>query len=84
VYYINWDEIKPWPELLAKCHKVEVDRFKNSLGDMRRWARKNTSSLIWIEVLDTNDIGSWRGPDDLAIFYFGREHDALLFQLRWV
>lgn len=83
MYSIDWEKIAPKPELLALCHKVDVDGDKYSAGEMRRWARKNTNSLIWIDVVDMSDISSWRGPDNYVTFYFGSEHDALLFQLRW-
>lgn len=83
MYSIDWNNVQPRPELLAQCHRVDVDGYKHSAGEMRRWARKNTNSLIWIEILDMSDISSWSGPDNLVTFYFGNEQDALLFQLRW-
>ncbi len=83
MYVIDWDKVTPKPELLALCHRVEVDGYKHSAAEMRRWARKNTNSFIWLETLDMSDISSWSGPDNLVTFYFGNKDDALLFQIKW-
>lgn len=83
MYIIDWDQVKPKLELLAQCHRVDVDGHKHSVGEMRRWARKHLTSLVWLESTDMSDISSWTGPDDLVSFYFGNKDDALLFQIKW-
>lgn len=70
----------PPQELLDQCVQVILgDPVKPHL--IKKWARENCSSYVWMELLDVSDV-SYK-YDICCAFYFGDKKDALMFQLRW-
>ena len=80
---INRDQFKPPMDVLNQCFKAEADGDRYHPKDMRTWAREHCESFVWWESLDFSDISSWRGPDNLCVYYFSKEVDATAFRLRW-
>jgi hypothetical protein len=86
----DWDEnykkLVPPPDVLRQCHKIIItDNEAGGAGEpfwkIKKWARANCKSFIWMEVSDVSDVSYvW---DELATYYFADEKDLLMFAMKY-
>jgi hypothetical protein len=48
---------------------------------MKKWCREQNLSLMWSELVETNDVSAYF--DEVAAFYFIDPADATLFTLKF-
>lgn len=82
MYVNNYSIPVPPKEILDKCHQVLITDPAFRLWQMKRWCREQDLSLVYSELVGTEDV-SGCPYDEIAAFYFIDEKDATAFTLKF-
>jgi hypothetical protein len=76
------NRFKPTEEDLEKCEQVLITDPAFRMWQMRKWCRENDLSLVWSELVGTEDV-SGCPYDEIAAFWFIDPRDATAFTLKF-
>jgi len=77
----NFTLPRPSDQALAQCHEVIINDPAFRMWAMKKWCREQNLSLMWSELVETNDVSAYF--DEVAAFYFIDPADATLFTLKF-
>jgi hypothetical protein len=75
-------DLKPPRALLDQCYRVLLTDLEEPAWRIKKWAREHCQSFVWVELVDTSDVGY--NYDNVWAFYFSEEADKILFALTWI
>jgi hypothetical protein len=81
MYVNNYTLPRPPEEVLNQCHAVYINDPAFRMWAMKKYCTENTLSLVWSELVETNDVSAYF--DEAAAFYFIDPADATLFTLKF-
>jgi len=77
----DFDQFKPPPEMLLRCHEVLISDPQIPPWKMKKWCWEHELSFVWFEEVDTSDVSPMF--DTVAAFYFIEAKDAVTFTLKF-
>lgn len=86
VWSDDYKKMVPPQEILNKCYQIIIsDNDAGGAGEpfwkIKKWALAHCKSFVWMDVSDVSDVSLYY--DELAVYYFGDERDALMFKLKY-
>jgi hypothetical protein len=81
MYVNNYTLPRPPEEVLNQCHAVYINDPAFRMWAMKKYCTENTLSLVWSELVETNDVSAYF--DEAAAFYFVDPADATMFRLKF-
>jgi hypothetical protein len=73
--------LRPPEAMLEQCHQVLIGDPAFRMWQMKRYSQEQNLSLIWSELVETNDVSAFF--DEVCVFYFIDPADATLFRLKF-
>jgi hypothetical protein len=77
----NYTLPKPAESVLDQCYQVLIGDPAFKTRAMKTWCRENNLSLIWSDIVATEDTSA--NYDHIAAFYFIEARDATMFSLKF-